>query len=97
MRHRNDDAQRMTKAGDWKRVKSINFSSFSLDFFSSCGIGRYAAPHTIPFRVIPASMSMVPCHPYCLRRKTVSGANTNVPTPLPHDAMPVASARFLLK
>ena len=59
--------------------------------------GRTRAPKTIPFRMRPPRRTSVQRQLKASSRNSVIGARRNMPTPEPHTAIPVASARFSSK
>ena len=63
----------------------------------AAGRGLRRVDTTTPLRQIPEMIHIAPFQVYSSIRNSVKGANTNPPTPLPHTAIPVASARFFLE
>ena len=61
------------------------------------GRGCNTVATTTPFRQIPEMIHSTPFQVYSEIRAFMRGAKTNVPTPLPHTAIPVANARLFLK
>ena len=93
-RQRNDEKLKTMNGGFFNKLQSISLGFF-WSLFNSVDLltkGLNVAPQTTPLSMIPAMIHMDPFQPYRSRSPTDNGAKTKVPTPDPHDAIPVARA-----